>query len=213
VAMTEAEWSTSTDPGAMLTSLLDGGSVSDRKLRLFACACCHHIGDLLHHPRSWGAIQVAERFVDGAATLSELAAAYAEASCDAGYAAAYTAHLSAVTAAINASDQARLTRSANAPDSLTDAEWTAQSWLLRDIAGPLPFRAVTIDPACLTWNHSTVPAIARRIYEGKSFHDLAILADALEDAGCTDAQILAHCRGGGPHVRGCWVVDLLLGRD
>jgi hypothetical protein len=57
-----------------------------------------------------------------------------------------------------------------------------------------------------------VPAIARRIHEERAFHDLPILADALEDAGWTDQDILGHCRGGGPHVRGCWVVDLVLGR-
>jgi hypothetical protein len=61
-------------------------------------------------------------------------------------------------------------------------------------------------------NHGTVPAIARRIYDERASHDMPIVADALEDAGCTDADLLAHCRAGGPHVRGCWAVDLLLGK-
>ena len=69
------------------------------------------------------------------------------------------------------------------------------------------------DPAWLTWNYGTVPAIARHVYDDRAFHDLPILADALEDAGCTDAAILAHCRQPGAHVRGCWVVDLLLGKS
>jgi hypothetical protein len=85
--------------------------------------------------------------------------------------------------------------------------------LLRDIFGPLPFRAIALDPAWLTWNHATVHAIAGRIYDERTFHDLPILADALEDAGCTDPDILAHCRQGGEHVRGCWVVDLILGKS
>ena len=85
--------------------------------------------------------------------------------------------------------------------------------MLRDIFGPLPFRPVTLDTRWLTWNHGTVPAIAHRMYEERAFHDLPILADALEDAGCTDADILAHCRQPGEHVRGCWVVDLLLGKE
>ncbi|HEY1381779.1 MAG TPA: hypothetical protein VGF55_33580 [Gemmataceae bacterium] len=83
--------------------------------------------------------------------------------------------------------------------------------MLRDIFGN-PFRPVAVEPAWLAWNHGTVPAIARRVYDERRFEDLPILADALEDAGCTNADLLAHCRGGGPHVRGCWAVDLLLGK-
>jgi hypothetical protein len=83
--------------------------------------------------------------------------------------------------------------------------------LLREVTGN-PFRTVAIDSAWLAWNHGTVPAVARRVYEDRAFHDLPILADALEDAGCTDADLLAHCRTGGGHVRGCWALDLLLGR-
>jgi hypothetical protein len=84
--------------------------------------------------------------------------------------------------------------------------------LMREVFGN-PFRPVADDPAWLTWNHGTVPAIARHIYDDRAFHELPKLADALEDAGCSDPDILAHCRGGGEHVRGCWVVDLLLGKS
>jgi hypothetical protein len=87
----------------------------------------------------------------------------------------------------------------------------SQYGMLQDIFSATS-RPATIKPALLRWNHGTLPAIARRIYEERAFHDLPILADALEDAGCTDAAILDHCRGPGPHVRGCWVVDLLLGK-
>jgi hypothetical protein len=55
--------------------------------------------------------------------------------------------------------------------------------------------------------------IARAIYDGRAFERMPILADALEDAGCGDADILRHCREPGEHVRGCWVVDLLLGKS
>jgi len=75
-----------------------------------------------------------------------------------------------------------------------------------------PFRPVVLDPAWLAWNGGAVRKMAQAIYEKRRFADLPILADALEEAGCTDAAILAHCRGGGEHVRGCWVVDLLTGR-
>jgi hypothetical protein len=81
--------------------------------------------------------------------------------------------------------------------------------LVRDIFGN-PFRPVTLDPRWLT---STVTALARGIYDDRAFHRLPILADALQDAGCDHADILTHCRSDGPHVRGCWVVDLLFGKD
>jgi hypothetical protein len=76
-----------------------------------------------------------------------------------------------------------------------------------------PFHPLTIDQRLLVWNSGTGRNLAEAIYDDRAFDRLPILADALEDAGCTDADILAHCRGGGEHVRGCWVVDLLTGRE
>jgi hypothetical protein len=87
-----------------------------------------------------------------------------------------------------------------------------QADLLRDLLGN-PFRPVSADPAWLTWNGGTVRQLAEVIYEERRFVDLPILADALEEAGCTDEDILSHCRGPGEHVRGCWVLDLLLGKE
>ncbi|OAI53023.1 hypothetical protein AYO44_16370 [Planctomycetaceae bacterium SCGC AG-212-F19] len=81
--------------------------------------------------------------------------------------------------------------------------------LVRDIFGN-PFRPVTIEPA---WRTSTVTSLAQGIYDQRAFDRLPILADALEDAGCSNANVLNHCRGGGEHVRGCWVVDLVLGKE
>ncbi len=75
---------------------------------------------------------------------------------------------------------------------------------------PNPFRAVAVDQAWLT---PTVLLLAESIYADRAFDRLPILADALQEAGCDHADILAHCRGEGPHVRGCWVVDLVLGKD
>jgi hypothetical protein len=73
-----------------------------------------------------------------------------------------------------------------------------------------PFRRIKLNRAWLTRD---VLAIARNIYEERAFNWMPILADALEDAGCSEEQILSHCRGPGPHVRGCWVMDLLLGKE
>jgi hypothetical protein len=82
---------------------------------------------------------------------------------------------------------------------------------VRDVFGN-PFRSVRLAPSWLTWNNGTIPKLARAIGEEQAFDRLPILADALEDAGCTNRDILDHCRGPGPHIRGCWVVDLLAGK-
>ena len=81
--------------------------------------------------------------------------------------------------------------------------------ILRDIFGN-PFRPVSFAPA---WRTDTAVSLARQMYESRDFSAMPILADALQDAGCTDEEVLGHCRGPGPHVRGCWVVDLLLGKS
>jgi hypothetical protein len=83
--------------------------------------------------------------------------------------------------------------------------------VLRDLFGN-PIRSTRIDPAWLTWNGGTIPKLAQAVYDDRAFDRLPVLADALEEAGCTNTEILAHCRGPGPHVRGCWAVDLLLGK-
>jgi hypothetical protein len=80
---------------------------------------------------------------------------------------------------------------------------------IRCIFGPLPFRSITVDPSWLT---PTVKQLAHAIYEERAFDRLPVL-DALEEVGCEQPDILSHLRGGGEHCRGCWVVDLVLGRE
>jgi hypothetical protein len=92
-------------------------------------------------------------------------------------------------------------------------EWEAEERtladLLRDIFGT-PVPPVSFDPA---WRTETAVTLAKQMYESRDFGAIPILADALQDAGCTSDDILDHCRGPGPHVRGCWVVDLVLGKE
>jgi hypothetical protein len=189
--MDETEWLACTDAWAMIQWLATRGSdrklrVTDRKIRLHLCACFRRAWDTLDEGRR-NEVRVMERFADGQATAEELRAAVVVDPPGPGF------HGRPVVP--NPWD--------NDPGCV----------LLRDMVGPLPFRPVTIDPKWLSWNYGTIPAIARRIYDERAFHDLPILADALEDAGCTDQGILSHCRGDGPHARGCWVVDLILGRE
>ncbi len=89
-----------------------------------------------------------------------------------------------------------------------DEEQAAQADLIRDIFGN-PFRPATADPRWLT---ISAVALAQHMYQSRDFSPMPALADALQDAGCDSEDILSHCRGPGPHVRGCWVVDLLLGK-
>ena len=81
--------------------------------------------------------------------------------------------------------------------------------LLHDIAGN-PFRPVAFSPS---WRSDTAVSLARGMYESRDFSAMPILADALQEAGCDSEDVLNHCRDPkGGHVRGCWVVDLVLGR-
>jgi hypothetical protein len=101
---------------------------------------------------------------------------------------------------------------AAAPTTFKADEERFQVNLVLEIGGD-PVQQATIESGWLRWNHGTIPSIAQSIYEEEAWDRLGILADALEDAGCTDAAILSHCRQPGFHVRGCWVVDLLLGKS
>src|SRR5262249_41872997 len=91
-------------------------------------------------------------------------------------------------------------------------ERAGQALILGDIIGN-PFRPGAVDLAWLTWNDGTVPKMAQHIYDTRDFSLLPILCDALEEAGCGNEDIIQHCRQPGEHVRGCWVVDLLLGKE
>ena len=215
--MTERKWLASADPMSMLNFLT--GKASERKLRLFACACCRRIWNLIAEQSAQSAVEIAERYADGKATKK--AAEQAGSAIDGAYSSVDAAVFSAVSLegrpAYGAAIAARGAVVAGQEhtewgddDQAPASEFQAQADYLRDIFGPLPFRSLTIEPEALT---STVTALARGIYEQRAFERLPILADALEDAGCPETAILEHLRGPGPHVRGCWPVDLLLGKQ
>jgi hypothetical protein len=217
-AMTEAEWLTMTEPHLYL--MYPGNLTSPRKRRLFACACCRRIWHLLTDPCYQDAVEVAERFADGLATKDHLAKARAAARSleysltPAGQAASAAFYVTELETPVNmlapAVEVATAVRRA-VPDS-EEAEKLLQCAVLRDIFGN-PFRPAVIDLSWLTWNGGTVRQLAEVVCEEGRFADLPILADALEEAGCTEQDILDHCRQPGEHVRGCWVVDLLLGKE
>jgi hypothetical protein len=126
-----------------------------------------------------------------------------------GQASWYAAATKPEVAARNAARSAQAGVASNPLLGTEVGELLAQAVLLRDIFGN-PFRPITLDLSLLT---PTLVQLAQAIYDNRAFNRLPELADTLHDAGCDNEEILNHCRGQGPHVRGCWVVDLLLGKE
>jgi hypothetical protein len=211
------------------------GRAGERKVRLFACACVRAIWHLLNQERSRRAVEVAERYADGAAHQSALAEAWSQARevlatfnypstspGKKGWAAVAARDVSrenARSAAKNASQCTAWAVGGNSATPETEREWWQQASLLRCIFGPLPFRPVTPLPSMLAWEGGTVRQMAEAIYQERRLPAgtldparLAVLADALEEAGA-EGEMIEHCRSAGPHVRGCWPVDLLLGQS
>ena len=207
--MTEFEWLAHGDPRRLLEILRDVNP-SDRKMRLFICACCRAFLAPTADERLREAIDVGERYADGLADKAERDAALAaadQASRAVGGGILWMG--AAVAANVPAAAAAAMTA---ALDEAADpaAERFRQCAILRDLFGN-PFRPRRLEAAWLRWNDRAVPRLARAQYDDGRFVDLPILADALEEAGCDDAELVGHCRGDG-HVRGCWAVDLLLGQ-
>jgi hypothetical protein len=207
----------------MLVLLRSTGKLPERKTRLFAVACCRRIWPLLKDERSRVAVEVAERLADGLCSGEELDSAITQAldlyeeeptsriaaasllTVDFPLLAHKIAHEVAKTTALAQQDTKRASRE--------------NARLLREIFGPLPFRIVTLPPSVRTWNNGLIKRLAEQAYQHRLLtaghldpDRLAVLSDALEDAGA-DAELVEYLRGPGPHVRGCFVLDHLLGKE
>jgi hypothetical protein len=237
--MNQLEWETTSDPFAMVRFV--AREAGARKLRLLACACCRHTWNQFVTPLTIRIVtaaeacadceisdarlvrvhQTAERVAqeerdraqrDGFGYLSYTAEAVAHATYSDAAAAAEFALRASALAAIDAPTHGPvLYRARSARDMPRECqdELAAQADLARDIFGN-PFQSSEIQ---FEWLTSTVVALARGIYANRAFDRMPILADALQDAGCDDDAILSHCREPREHARGCWVVDLLLGKQ
>ena len=213
----EDNWLRGADPSRMKRLKGVQQRFTQRKLRLFVCACSRSLWGVLVDERSRRAVEVAEEYADGRATREQLKAAK-EAASKAEEKAARLAekahddypHSAATAAWLGTSETIK-----QPPYAVARREM--QCDLLRDVIGnphrPLP----ALEPRWLTRD---VRALAKAAYEERALPAgtlgrarLALLADALEDAGCDDADILAHLRSKGRHVRGCWAVDGLLGKE
>jgi hypothetical protein len=234
----------------MLAFLHASGRARERKLRLFAAACCRRIWHLLTDERSHRAVEVAERFADGVDHPEERELLHARAwgviadlddllGCGVAASPAWKPAMYAATAAMHAAGlagdghdpigaAAGFAVLAAGHDGQANSAFAAvegierevQGVVLRDILGN-PFKPPpVIDPCWLQGNDGLIVKLALAVYEHRLLLSgeldparLSVLADALLDAGCTDAELLGHLRSEGPHYRGCHVVDLLTGRE
>jgi hypothetical protein len=226
--MTEVEW-LGCDRAQPMIGFLLASKASQRKLRLFACACCRRIWyQFKKSEPSRVGIEVAERYADGQATEEELTAAYEGARRAYNARSAYgpgQARQAATYATapkidgvyfISGSVSSGIARSLWSDREGELAESRVHPRLLRCVFGN-PFRPILAERAWLT---GTVTTLAAAAYQERSLPSgeidpvrLAVLGDALEEAGCTNPTLLAHLRSEGPHVRGCWMLDLLLAKE
>jgi hypothetical protein len=231
--MTRSEWLKATNPHELLAHL--GDNAGDRKLRLVACACARRAWALLRDKRTRKAIEIAERYADGLVVAKKVILA-SEAAGSAveeaptefdgqiamvGYRVTHanTAVAARETLGMVINAAARLARETCLVDAEASKAWTAaamaeltaQAKLVRDIFGN-PWRSAKLKSSWVQDHKGAVVRLAQTIYDERAFASLPKLAHALEKAGCRDSAILAHCRGTDEHVRGCWVLDLLLGK-
>jgi hypothetical protein len=219
VHLTEAYWLACNDVGRLQTHICACSPPSERKLRLFACACARLLSNWLPLDVHRQAIETAENFADGKTGAAVLLAAHRQ--------------VAGALAALRQKRPGSRTRGATSLWAVETAsgprERLWEAWgavqvsnlpknagcpaaLLRDVLGN-PFRPITVDVAWVNFANDTVRHLAKAIYHERAYRDLPILADALEDAGCDNAELLNHCRHPGAHVRGCWALDCLLGKS
>lgn len=241
--MNSSEWLGSADPLAMLYAAC--GSVSERKLRFFACACFRRTQLCLHDQPHRDAVRFAERLADTPLPVSDATSDEGnETAEDDGllldapkppdYLGAeeedlpqgvcvlrWQSYVAAREAVIEAIEDAaaKVSFMSGRWHSTREEEAALLATMLRDVVG-VPNLILALDTSWLEWQDCTVVRLAQAAYDERELPSghldvkrLTILADALEEAGCTNEDILGHLRGPGPHLRGCWVVDLLLGKE
>lgn len=226
--MTEKEWLSGKYADELIDWLRESGRADARKSRLFTCALARLMWDGFGHKTHKRVVELAEDFADGLIAFEELTAAVAVA---AEYREQHQTEYDGAeicpgrvvfeTANEDAADGAWWAwgHAAQVEEYLTQvpfAEPLDNVGLLREIFGN-PFRTPSLGPAGIARAGSTVAALARAAYQERVLPHgaldnirLGVLADALEEEGCEDTEILKHLRGRGRHVRGCWVIDLIL---
>jgi hypothetical protein len=212
----EQHWLTSESPASLLHTAKQLKVLKPRRAMLFACGCYRLVWDKIALAHVRETVEKAEGKADRKVTPEELRKRPRYVS---GYATYDTQNLlqlslgSLVTPKMIPTHIAWLVRAAIDPTKHDHAnKWEAckpQADLVREIFGN-PYRSVKFDKA---WRTDTAVALAKQMYDAREFSGMPILADALQDAGCDNDDVLSHCRDANQtHVRGCWVVDLVLGK-
>ena len=212
------DWECCTQVDVMLKAL--DPKEHRRRWVLFNCACCRRVWGRVPEGACREYVEAAERYALGTGLKKALAALKpaAEGALLRSLHAGDPCRNAAASAASTAANTTRYcawnaARAAGGVGRVAHRrERLAQAGLLREVFGN-PYRPVAVEPAWLDWDGGAVPKVAGAVRADGRFSDLPVLADALEEAGCTDADLLSHLRGPGPHVRGCWAVDLLLGKS
>jgi hypothetical protein len=227
--MTEQEWRSCEDPLALVPLL--HRKVSERGLLLLACDCYRRF--LPTDEQGLRAAAVLEDYAEGAVPLEEVVRVREQAlrhhkianqilfangigitegfwgNTFGRYHAAWQTALEVIREATR--------RKPGRPSRAAARAWAeVRAYLaaaVRDVHGPNPHRQVSLDPALLGWNDGTIARLARAVHDEKAFDRLPVLADALEEAGCSDAEVLGHLRGAELHMRGCHVLAALLGKS
>jgi hypothetical protein len=211
----QAKWLASESPASLLYNAQRLKMLDHRKSLLFACGCYRLIWDKICLPTIREVVEKAEERADRKLSQRELSQyRYPDGDPAHGTIDWYLllSAPSLVTPKVIPTHITWLIRAALEPEKHEDCnKWERckpQADLVREIFGN-PFHPVSFNPS---WRTTDAVGVARSMYDARDFAAMPILADALEDAGCDSADVLAHCRGDGPHVRGCWVVDLVLGK-
>lgn len=219
--ITEAKWSAAVGMEWLVLFTRTHTNASKRKARLYGCACCRRIWDDI--PEPWRAVvEILERFGDRQTTRTKVREVVSAAGSPQGHGAMAADWVARTVYFIGKMHDpgfqvAQLVADRAVPDRTANNEKWVEAWeaekamqchFARDIFGN-PFRPVSF---ATEWRTDTTVPLARQMYDSRDFTAMPILADALQDAGCENESILDHCRGPGPHVRGCWVVDLVLGK-
>lgn len=232
--LSEADWLACPYPGALIDYVNQSKQIGRRKFFLAGAACVRRIWHLLNGAESRAAVEAAERYADGEISQEELLAIQKPASDfhrrwhegDPRFMAAIAAsRLShdlrqnqglaehTMYAPVDASKAVALLNGVSEGSEVwyakEQAEMRVQAEIYRCVMGN-PFRPMELKPM---WQTPKIIHLGSAIYADRAFERLPLLADALEEAGCTNADMLVHCRSKGPHARGCWVIDLLLGRE
>jgi hypothetical protein len=220
--MTEAEWLAAAQPTPMLEHVrqtIRVGRAEGRKNYLLAVACCRLAWELLEDERLRRGVLWAEAFADDTEDPAEwpdivsgVYHAYQAAHNSTGHALdhRFKDERASALAVSRLIQKVPSYATADVLVASTDSAGLNPTGaaLIREVFGN-PFRSVTLSPS---WRTDTAVSLARQMYGARDFSAMPILADALQDAGCDSDDVLNHCRGPGPHVRGCWVCDLVLGK-